>query len=197
MHFEKGNLYHVYNMGNNRQKIFFSDENYLFFLRKIRTIVKPACEILAYCLMPNHFHFMLMATEKSEVYVNKSGLQILSRKIGTMQSSYTQAINKEKGTVGSLFRQKTKAKNLRQVIDFPNRNDDYALTCFDYIHYNPINAGLVVGAEEWKYSSYSDYIGLRNGSLINKSLAFEVLGIEDDYYVDFSYNGNQNIDEIF
>ncbi len=65
MRFEEGHIYHIYNMGNNSQKVFFNNENYLFFLWKVRNEIKPIAEVLAYCLMPNHFHFMVMATEKS------------------------------------------------------------------------------------------------------------------------------------
>lgn len=59
MHFETGDIYHIYNQGNNRQRIFFDRENYLFFLRKMREHLLPHVNILAYCLMPNHFHWMV------------------------------------------------------------------------------------------------------------------------------------------
>jgi putative transposase len=55
MTIEPHQLYHVYNRGNNKQKIFFEKENALDFLRRIRKYLSPNCEILAYCLMPNHF----------------------------------------------------------------------------------------------------------------------------------------------
>jgi len=55
MIFEAGNLYHIYNQGNNRIPIFFSRENYLFFLKKIKQYVLPYADVLAWCLMPNHF----------------------------------------------------------------------------------------------------------------------------------------------
>jgi len=70
MQFEKGHLYHIYNQGNNRQKIFFERENYLFFLNKIRTSILPYADILAWCLMPNHFHLMVLVNEV-EVYKNE------------------------------------------------------------------------------------------------------------------------------
>jgi len=64
MQFESGHIYHIFNQGNNRQMIFFDRENYLFFLRKMRTHILPFADILAWCLMPNHFHLM--------VYVNQT-----------------------------------------------------------------------------------------------------------------------------
>ena len=59
MYFESGGIYHIYNQGNNRQVIFYNRKNYLFFLRKIRTHILPFADILAWCLMPNHFHLMV------------------------------------------------------------------------------------------------------------------------------------------
>ena len=63
MQFETGHIFHIYNQGNNRQKIFFNRENYLFFLRKIKIYILPYADILAWCLMPNHFHFMVLVNE--------------------------------------------------------------------------------------------------------------------------------------
>jgi len=59
MNFENGYIYHIYNQGNNRCKIFFKPENYHYFLQKIEAHILPFAEILAYCLMPNHFHLMV------------------------------------------------------------------------------------------------------------------------------------------
>ncbi len=59
MDIQENKLYHIYNQGNNRQRIFFTTENYLFFLKKIKLHVLPYADILAWCLMPNHFHLMV------------------------------------------------------------------------------------------------------------------------------------------
>ncbi len=66
MYFTEGNIYHLFNQGNNREKIFFNDENKKYFLNKIRKHILPYADILAWCLMPNHFHLM--------VYVNRISL---------------------------------------------------------------------------------------------------------------------------
>jgi putative transposase len=63
MYFEQGYIYHIYNQGNNRQKIFFREENYYFFLQKIKRYILPYADILAWCLMPNHFHLMVLVNE--------------------------------------------------------------------------------------------------------------------------------------
>ena len=59
MIFETEHLYHIYNQGNNKQKIFFSRENYLYFLQKINKHIRPHVDVLAWCLMPNHFHLLV------------------------------------------------------------------------------------------------------------------------------------------
>jgi putative transposase len=58
MNFETAYIYHIYNQGNNHRNIFYKTENYQFFLSKVETYVKPYADILAYCLMPNHFHLI-------------------------------------------------------------------------------------------------------------------------------------------
>ena len=59
MYFEPSGIYHIYNQGNNQQKVFYSRENYLYFLRKLRIHILPFANILSWCLMPNHFHLMV------------------------------------------------------------------------------------------------------------------------------------------
>lgn len=170
MYFVEDHIYHIYNQGNNTVPIFFFEENYHFFLKKIRLEIKPVCEILAYCLMPNHFHLMVQATCQS-CETTKQDIPVLARKTGTLLSSYTQAINKQNDTTGSLFRQKTKAKNLTEESRYPGKHNDYVMNCFEYLHNNPVKAGLVDTPEQWPYSSYSDYLGMRNDSICNFELA--------------------------
>jgi len=208
MYFEKGYIYHIYNQGNNRQKIFFKDENYFFFLKKIKTHILPYAEILAWCLMPNHFHLMVFVNDViGESIVGDAssiGGATLSRtpntqtpnvtpnttsfnkSIGIMLASYTRAINKQNKTTGSLFRDKTKAECVNcndgvtpafittggvAHINAEQPEQQYPQLCFNYIHNNPVKAGLVKETEMWKFSSAIDYAGLRDGKLINRKIA--------------------------
>lgn len=183
MHFEPNHIYHVYNRGNNKIPIFFRPDNYLFFLRKVKNEWLPYCDVCCYCLMPNHFHFMLMAKpagcESIFLKDQLSHLQKLSKVIGKTLSSYTQAINIQNNTTGNLFQKKTKAKSLTDVAmkDTIYSNRDYSVNCFHYIHYNPLEALLVNDLRDWPYSSWPDYYGFRNGDLCNKELTMQITGL--------------------
>lgn len=173
MIYEKEATYHIYNRSN--ETLFYNRENYLYFLRSIKKHLIPYADILAYCLMPNHFHILLTVKDEGiEISTKnfKEGVQLLPKEIGTMLSSYTQAINKQEKRRGSLFAHTTKAKMLNEA------KNDYLLQCFMYIHQNPLLAGLVDEIEDWEFSSYLDYIGKRDGTLPNKNLALEMLNID-------------------
>jgi REP element-mobilizing transposase RayT len=178
MHFEPNQIYHVYNRGNNKQKIFFNRENYLFFLRKVRKELLPHCEILAYCLMPNHFHFLIYANGNTcapHIVEEKDlGLTKFSNGIKTLLSSYTRAINKQEKRKNSLFTQNTEAKIVSSEIS----KLDYSVYCMHYIHQNPRKAGLVTQSKDWEFSSFQDYAGLREGTLCNQSLARKILWLD-------------------
>jgi putative transposase len=141
MEFYENQFFHVYNQGNNRQKLFFSKANYEFFRFKIGNYITPFAKIIAYCLMPNHFHLLFFVEQVeisrnsfktytgayrkayyrnngirkkpylSQVNTWKSGGISLNDAIGIMQRSYTRAINKEMNWTGSLFREGCKAKD--------------------------------------------------------------------------------------
>ena len=135
MQFEKGYIYHIYNQGNNRQKIFFNRENYLFFLKKINNYILPYGDILSWCLMPNHFHLMVLVRDVEVSVItqqmtqshqmsnykhqtsNQSKERTITNSIAIMLRSYTRAINKQENLSGSLFRQHTKT----ECINCPNR----------------------------------------------------------------------------
>jgi len=210
MHFETGHIYHIFNQGNNRQRIFFKIENYYFFLEKIRTHVLPYADIMAYCLMPNHFHLMVYVNEKlslshesdsftrSEAITNGKTLittseaitkgKTLNDSIGVMLRSYTRAINNQENRSGSLFKLHTKAECLTKaegvtpsfyntsygaMINIPNPEKEYPQVCFNYIHNNPVKAGLVNNPGDWEFSSYQSYYGSSKVTLINKAKAKE------------------------
>jgi REP element-mobilizing transposase RayT len=183
MEFFESELYHIYNRGNNRQPIFFNPGNYLYFLQKIRRHVLPYCDILAYCLMPNHFHFLIYSDGRT-IATKQIGNQtrnVLSEGIRNLLQTYTKAINQQNKRTGSLFQQNTKAKCLSKG------SKPYDFICMNYIHQNPVKAKLVDKMEDWDYSSFRDYCGFRNGTLCNKNLAMRLLGINMESFYDDSY----------
>lgn len=125
-------IYHIFNQGNNKQKIFFQERNYRFFLGKMQKHLLPLVDILCYCLMPNHFHW-LVYTRPEACWPSKKvkprkkyraegkwaslpipdddHQQALSNAIGILLGSYSRAINIQENRSGALFRPKTKAKD--------------------------------------------------------------------------------------
>ncbi len=201
MQFEKGYLYHIYNQGNNSRNIFFKDENYHFFLKKIKAYVLTYADILAWCLMPNHFHLMVLVkeTEIIQGFTQSEALNIkqketlttrsLNHSIGIMLRSYTRAINKQEGLSGSLFRKETKAECIncpkgmtpsfiKSKINIQYPEKQYPQVCFEYIHQNPVKAKMVKNETDWEFSSAKDYANMRNWKLINKELALEYIDIK-------------------
>jgi putative transposase len=181
MRFEPGEFYHIYNRGNNKQPIFFNERNYLFFLKKVRKQLLPFSDIIAYCLMPNHFHFLLRANANGLNERNSFGgkpMQELAYRIGILLSSYSQAINKQNRTTGSLFQQKTKAKILCETVN--GSEITYFEQCFHYIHQNPMVARMVNNLLDWPYSSYPDYASLRNGTLCAKEIFYALTGMDSE-----------------
>jgi hypothetical protein len=96
--FYPNEYYHIYNRGNNQQPIFFNHSNYIFFIQKIRDQLLPVADIIAYCLMPNHFHFIIHANEisiKERKSFGGKPMQEFTYRLGILLSSYAQAINKQ------------------------------------------------------------------------------------------------------
>jgi putative transposase len=196
MKFIPGNFYHVYNQGNNKQKLFESKpDDYLFFISLMRTHLVPQSNIIAYCLMPNHFHFLIQTDKRCEqaLRIGHIVTNPISRGIQKILTTYTRTINKRSGRTGSIFRQRTHARCLetesRLIADNKIAQDDL-MNCFLYIHRNPLDAFLVDDLSKWAFSSYLEYACLRNGTLVNKDIALEKGIYEPKYFrlqfVDFS-----------
>lgn len=181
MQFTEGSFYHIYNRGNDKRIIFFEERNYQFFIEKIKRYIEPHCEILAWCLMPNHFHLLIMATTSSLVIVRENPIPInaLTEEFRMLLSSYTKAIQKQEGTVGNLFQQKTKFKCA----------DQYPTEVFHYIHQNPLRAGLCNTLDDYRWSSFCEYSGRQIDIwLCNQELTYRYLSINKDRFELDSYS---------
>jgi len=180
---EPNKTYHFFNQGNNRERIFYKKENYPYFLQKVVIGLRPYGDILAYCLMPNHFHFLLFLNQEATIVEKVGALEIpkVSLAIKNIQSGYARAINKQQNRSGSLFRQRAKLKPVE------DGDGNYPLTAFHYIHQNPVKAGLVKKMEDWSHSSFNEYWKGAEG-VCNQSLAREIIDFGNDDFYEQSYS---------
>ena len=182
-----GEIYHIYNRGVEKRKIFSENHDYLRFIHDLFEFndVEPAgkiyaykqrkqyaevglphmkqqrkfiVEILSFCLMPNHFHLLLHQ-------LSDNGITEFMRKLGT---GYTNYFNIKYERVGSLFQGKYKASH---IVD-----DKHLLYLPYYIHLNPLDMIMptwrddeitdknkaISFLETYRWSSYLDYIGKKN-----------------------------------
>jgi REP element-mobilizing transposase RayT len=180
MELETNKYYHVYNRSNNKELLFRNRDNYIHFLSNYRKYLEEYLDTLAYCLMPNHFHFL--------IYVKSKEIETLKKKFGILLSSYTKAINKAFSRSGSLFQQHSKSKLLS--------DENNLLTVIAYIHQNPLRKNLVKNIENWEFSSYLDYIGIRNGTLVNKSFVRKKFNSTEKFRL-FSSTKVEKLDFIY
>jgi putative transposase len=181
--------YHIYNHANGRENIFSNHENYLFFLRRYSNFISPVAETYAYCLMPNHLHFLVRI--KDEVSLLQAYLTIvqnsdtatkakdftptfqttfLSRQFASLFSSYSQAYNKQQGRKGSLFIPNFKRKLVESEV--------YFTKLVHYIHANPVHHGFIRNLEEWNYSSYQAFSSTKPTSIERSKVLDWFGGIE-------------------
>jgi putative transposase len=133
--------YHVYNRGNDKNLIFHKRENYLYFLSRLRSYFSAAAaELVAYCLMPNHFHLVIYLMKEVD----------FSNTLRAFTTSYVRSFNNWYGRVGYLYQGNTKARLVN--------DDGKLLHLCRYVHLNPVVAGLVGKPEDWEFSDYVDWI---------------------------------------
>ena len=147
LRFAQDGFYHIYNRGAAHQVIFREDENYLFVLRQVKKYARELnVAVIAYCLLPNHYHFFL----------RQDGQQPAGLLPQLVFNSYTKAFNKRYERSGTLLEGRYKA--------IPVDKEGYLLHLCRYIHANPMRHGLASQLEEWPYSNYPEWMGLRDGS---------------------------------
>jgi REP element-mobilizing transposase RayT len=145
--FHAGEYYHLYNRGAFRNRVFHNRDEYALFLTKWRQQVKPAeVAVIAYCLMPNHYHLLVRAGD------DQMGTHM--HRFGT---SFVKAWNRLRERTGVAFDGPFHAIHVD--------DEAYLFHLTRYIHRNPVAAGLVLRAEDWEFSSSGDYIGMRAGTL--------------------------------
>jgi len=175
--FIEENYYHIYNRGCNRENIFRSDENYLFLILKLKEYsVELNVSVIAYCLMPNHYHFLVKQNGNI-----KAGL--LPQNIF---NGYTKAFNKLFGRSGTLFEGPYKSIHVDKT--------EYVVHLCRYIHRNPFDAKIVTNIEDWKFSNYLECVGKRKGVIFEQEFIKNHFGSFEGYekFV-LDYNGDFEI----
>jgi len=145
-----GNIYHVYNRGAHKARIFAIDDDYCRLLNLFKKYTqKYAVSLIAYCLMPNHYHLLL----RQDLHGSISDF------LKTSFNAFVQAINLLRKHSGTLFQ--GSAKGI--LVD----SDDYTSQLVCYIHLNPVMAKLVKRPEDWEFSDYHEWIDIRKGKFFD------------------------------
>lgn len=167
--FIEGGTYHVYNRGNGDDPIFRNHGNYEYFMRKYFLYMSMHWETLAWCLMPNHFHFII------KVKSNPLGDEYIasSQAFSNFCNGYAQAFNRQHHRRGSLLMRSFRRKNVSDV--------DYMKTLTCYVHNNPVKPGMVRYPDQWEHSSYKS---LYNAALEQYSThpLLKLFGNRDEFH---------------
>ena len=132
--------YHILNRGNNKEIVFFDDEDFRFFLRQVKKYKeKFGVKIYHYCAMPNHYHFL------AEPQTGES----LPKFMHALELVYAQYIQRKYDKVGHIWQGRYK----NPIIE----KEDYLAQCGYYIEDNPRRAKLVKNLKDWPWSSYQFY----------------------------------------
>ena len=134
-----GGIYHIINRGNMRMQVFDDKEDYVYFLDLLeKASNRERVEVHAYCLMPNHFHLLLVPKEANS----------LSRLMQWVMTSYVRYYHKKNRTSGHIWQGRYKS--------FIVEKESYYLTLIRYIEANALRAKLVRRAENWEYGSLKE-----------------------------------------
>jgi REP element-mobilizing transposase RayT len=138
---QAGRFYHVYNRGNARADLFFEERNYAYFLDRYQKYVSPGVDTFAYCLMKNHFHFLVRVKTCEVSHVDTM------RRFSRFFNCYAKSINSVYGRTGSLFQKRFHRKELTDV--------EALQTVMLYIHMNPVKHRFAEDFRDYRHSSYN------------------------------------------
>jgi putative transposase len=155
-----GKVYHIYNRGVNKMPIFRTQSNYQYFLKLFFERVGPMVDTYSWCLMKNHFHFMIRIKSRAEIVQQLSAVMEPDRLIGLNPSkqfsnlfvAYAIAFNKQEKRKGTLFERPFG----RIEVDSLKYFKDLVV----YIHRNPVHHGFVGHPKDYEWSSYHNYFSV-------------------------------------
>lgn len=174
----KSNFLHIMVQGINKEYIFDTEENINKYKELIlKKIDRENIEVLAYCIMNNHTHFLTYC-EKSE-YISK----FMQR----LNTSYSRYYNKANNRVGYVFRDRYLSQSIL--------SEEQLYTCVNYIHNNPVKAGMVNNAGEYRHSSYYELLNEKS-ILTNKGIKL-LFGSEKNYKKQLMNFEDSNVKDEF
>lgn len=134
--------------------LFVDKQDYGFFVSRSRRYAKEfQVDLLSYCIMPNHYHFLVKVGTSDDA---------LTKMMQGLQTSYAQYFNKRYRHSGYVFQGRYQRKHVDST--------KYLLMLSCYIHANPVMAGIVELAEEWQYSSHNEYLAGLINQLVKEEL---------------------------
>jgi putative transposase len=148
---ENNKVYHIYNRGINGETIFNSDENKHYFLKLYSKHLENKADTFAFCLMDNHFHFIIRIVNEKEI----------TQALSNLFNAYAKAFNKENNRTGSLFEKHFKRI---QII-----NETYLLNLIQYVHLNPKHH-LDINYKNFLFSSYQSIISDKPTKLLRNEV---------------------------
>ncbi len=162
--FESECFYHVYNHARGSDNLFSTDWDYKTFLELVRKFITPVATIYAYCLMLNHFHFLVRNREIQipSGFKRKDENSYFSHQWGSVQNTFSKKKNYRSGKRGGLFCQSIN----RTLID----SEQHLQMCMVYIHNNPVKHGFTNSPGEWRFSSYKAIISQEKTDIARESV---------------------------
>jgi putative transposase len=131
-----GYCYHVMNRGNRRAEVFHKDKDYAAFARLLRAgCARSSMRLLAYCVMPNHFHLVLWPKEDGD----------LGEWMQWLLTTHVRRYHRHYHSSGHVWQGRFRA--------FPIQENEHLLAVLRYVERNPLRAELVPTAEDWAWSS--------------------------------------------
>jgi REP element-mobilizing transposase RayT len=137
--------YHIFNRGNNRENIFIEERNYSFFLSLYARFIEPIAETYAYCLLRNHFHFLIKIRQADDITGSNSANTSPNQSFSNFFNAYARTINQTYGRSGALFE-----RPYKRILVHSNQ---HLIGLVKYIHMNPEKHGFVHNYRDWPYSS--------------------------------------------
>ena len=137
--------HHIIQRGHNRQAVFASDDDYLYYLDNLREWkTELGCKLYAYCLMTNHVHLVIDPGD------NPENLGLLMKRVAGRQTRYVNRLEKRSG---SLWEGRYRSS--------PINANEYLLACCRYVELNPFRAGMVEDPVHYRWSSCPVMVGLK------------------------------------